>query len=174
MVYQNRPPRYLPPDKNQAWRRVEDGVPNPYDQFEYLVMPFGLYNAPSTFQAYINTAMQGIIDDFGIFCHDDILIYSEPKEEHVDHVREVLRRLQRHGLVAKLSKCTFHQREIQFLGVHVGPEGVSMDPSRISTIADLGPRSVARNAVSEKVTVEPPSSSLRELLAATQNGEAFS
>ncbi|KAF7116923.1 hypothetical protein CNMCM5793_005553 [Aspergillus hiratsukae] len=107
-----------------------------YGHFEYLVMPFGLTNAPATFQAYINEAMKGILDDFCIVYLDDILIYSQTEEEHVRHVSEVLERLQRHNLYAKLSKCSFHQTEVKFLGFIVGRDGVRMDPDRVKTVQE--------------------------------------
>jgi hypothetical protein len=58
-----------------------------YGHFEYLVMPFGLANAPATFQAYINTSLAGILDDFIIVYLDNILIYSKDPAQHQDHVR---------------------------------------------------------------------------------------
>ena len=107
-----------------------------YGQFEYLVMPFGLCNAPATFQAYINSAMRGILDDYVVVYLDDILIFSQNETEHEQHVREVLRRLQQHNLYAKLLKCEFHRRDVRFLGLRVGADGVSMDPDRVDTIKD--------------------------------------
>lgn len=106
-----------------------------YGHFEYLVMPFGLTNAPATFQAYINTAMRGILDDYCVVYLDDILIYSETAEEHERHVKEVLERLRRHSLYAKLSKCEFHQPEVKFLGFIVGRGGLRIDPDRSRTVS---------------------------------------
>ena len=64
-----------------------------YRHFEYLVMPFGLANVPATFQAYINTALSSLLDDFVVVYLDDILIYSQKEEDHHDHVCQVLARL---------------------------------------------------------------------------------
>ena len=61
---------------------------------------------------------------------DDILIFSQ-EEEHVEHVKAVLERLRQHNLYAKLSKCSFHQKKVHFLGYTVGSNGVEMDPSRV-------------------------------------------
>jgi hypothetical protein len=58
-----------------------------YGHFEYLVMPFGLANAPSTFQAYINKALGDLVDSVCIVYLDDILIYSRNEQEHVEHVK---------------------------------------------------------------------------------------
>ena len=71
-------------------------------------MPFGLCNALATFQAYINSVMCGILDDYVVVYLDDILIFSQNETEHEQHVREVLRQLQQHNLYAKLLKCEFH------------------------------------------------------------------
>lgn len=105
-----------------------------YGHFEYLVMPFGLCNAPATFQAYINQAMHGLLDVSVIVFLDDILIFSQTEEEHVDHVKAVLERLKLYRLYAKLSKCEFHRDKVKFLGFVVGRDGVEIDESRIDTI----------------------------------------
>lgn len=105
-----------------------------YGQFEYLVMPFGLTNAPATFQAYINEALKGLLDDFCIAYMDDILVFSNSREEHARHVRKVLERLREFSLYAKLSKCEFFTQEVDFLGFRVGLAGVSMDPSKVAAI----------------------------------------
>jgi hypothetical protein len=65
---------------------------------------------------------------------DDILIYSETREEHVRHIREVLQRLRKFALFASLKKCFFFRQEVEFLGFIVSTAGVSIDPSRISTV----------------------------------------
>ena len=71
-------------------------------------MPFGLTNAPAQFQAYINHALVGLIDVTCIVYLDDILIYSDTEEDHIQHVGEVLRRLREAKLYIKLSKCEWH------------------------------------------------------------------
>lgn len=110
-----------------------------YGHFEYTVMPFGLTNAPATFQAYIHRALAGLLDIFCIVYLDDIVIYSQNREDHTAHLRQVLERLQRAQLYAKLSKCTFYQHSVEFLGFIVDREGVSMDPARVRAIADWTP-----------------------------------
>ena len=108
-----------------------------YDHFEYLVMPFGLCNAPATFQSYINDALRDFLDDFCVAYLDDVLIYTDgTHEEHVQHVRQVLQRLLDHGLYAKLEKCEFHVRETKFLGFIISPDDIAMDPERIVIIVD--------------------------------------
>lgn len=107
-----------------------------YGHFEYLVMPFGLTNAPATFQDYINRAMAGITDVFCVVYLDDILIFSDSLETHWQHVREVLARLRKFNLYAKLSKCEFATEKVEFLGFIVSILGVAMDESRVDTIRD--------------------------------------
>jgi hypothetical protein len=79
-----------------------------YGHYEYCVMPFGLANAPATFQAYINRALSDTLDVFAVVYLDDILIYSNDEESHRHHVREVLSRLRHYRLYVKRSKCLFH------------------------------------------------------------------
>ena len=105
-----------------------------YGHFEYLVMPFGLANAPATFQAYINHALRDCLDVFCIAYLDDILIFSDTKAEHVRHVSEVLERLLRHGLYVKLEKCEFHVFRIGFVGFMVYPNGTGMEESRVADV----------------------------------------
>jgi len=107
-----------------------------YGHFEYLVMPFGLANAPATFQAYINKALVGLVDVICIVYLDDILIYSGKEAEHEQHVRSVLDRLRQWDLYANLEKCTFNTKTVTFLGFVVTPEGISMEPERVAAIAE--------------------------------------
>ena len=67
---------------------------------------------------------------------DDILIYSEDMESHQKHVQEVLCQLQLHKLFAKPEKCEFHSDSVEYLGYHLSPEGLTMSPDKITTIAD--------------------------------------
>lgn len=69
-----------------------------YGHFKYLIIPFSLTNAPTTFQAYINKALIGLVDQFCVVYLNDILIYSKTKKKHLDHVKQVLNRLRRYSL----------------------------------------------------------------------------
>ncbi|SNX87990.1 related to pol protein [Melanopsichium pennsylvanicum] len=104
--------------------------------YEYLVMPFGLANAPSHFQSLINSIYRDIIGVFVVVYLDDFLIFSNNEEEHIDHVREVLERLRANQLFAKLSKCTFHTDQVEFLGYIIKPGGIEMDPEKVRTIQE--------------------------------------
>ena len=103
-----------------------------------MVTPFRLTNAPTTLQAYINEALEDLLDVICVAYLDDIGIYSKNAEEHTEHVRLVLDRLRQYRLYVKLSKCEFSKKEIRFLGFIVGPEGIRMDPTKIATVADWG------------------------------------
>jgi hypothetical protein len=107
-----------------------------YGHFEYLVMPFGLTNAPASFQAYANDCLRDFLDLFCVVYLDDVLIFSDTLEEHITHVKQVLSRLRDFGLTCKLKKCEFHATSLSFLGFVISPEGVSMDPDRVSAIAE--------------------------------------
>src|SRR5579859_8054662 len=107
-----------------------------YGLFEYTVMPFGLCNALSTFQHYMNDTFRDFLDRLLIVYLDDLLIFSDTLAEHKQHIRAVLERLQSVGLYLKPSKCQFHVQEVEFLGFIVGPEGVKMNPAKISAITE--------------------------------------
>jgi Reverse transcriptase (RNA-dependent DNA polymerase) len=79
-------------------------------------MPFGLCNAPGTFQHYMNDTFREFLDDFLVVYLDDVLIYSRDLKEHKTHVRQVLEKLREAGLFLKPSKCQFHVQEVEFLG----------------------------------------------------------
>ncbi|KAJ1586506.1 hypothetical protein NDA11_001289 [Ustilago hordei] len=92
--------------------------------YEYLVMPFGLANAPAHFQSFINDIFQDIIGVYVVVYLDDFLIFSDTEEVHVKHVTEVLTRLRSNRLFAKLSKCEFHTKTVEFLGYIIKPTGM--------------------------------------------------
>lgn len=104
--------------------------------YEYVVMPFGLCNAPSTFQKLMNEILMPECRDFVVIYLDDIMIYSKSEEEHREHVKTVLRALRKHQLYAVLWKCQFFRREIDYLGHHVDRHGVTVEPDKISAIKE--------------------------------------
>jgi hypothetical protein len=107
-----------------------------YSHFKYQVMPFGLANAPATFQSYVDRALADLKDVICVTYLDDIVIFSQTKEEHAEHVQLVLERLRKYKLYAKSSKCAFHTKEIKFLGFIILIEGIRMELERIQIIMD--------------------------------------
>ncbi len=104
--------------------------------YEYLVMPFGLANSPSVFQAFMNDIFRDMLDRWVIVYIDDILIYSDTQEEHVRHVQSVLKWLLQHQLYVKAEKCEFHQTNTSFLGYVISQDGVSMDDKKVQAVLD--------------------------------------
>ena len=115
-----------------------------YGHFEYQVMPFGLSNAPASFQGYINKILAKKLDIFVIVYLDDILIYTEDQGQgHVEAVRWVLEILRKNGLFANLKKCRFHKDEVRFLGYVVSSQGIRMEDEKIEAVRNwLEPKSV--------------------------------
>ena len=103
-----------------------------YGHFEYLIMPFGLKNAPTTFQHFINDVLGEYLDEFSFSYIDDILIYSKTLKEHREHVKKM--KLQENGLYVKLSKCKFETTQTTFLGHIISDKGIAMDPDKVKAI----------------------------------------
>ena len=105
-----------------------------YGQFEYLVMPMGLRNAPATFQSLMNRIFHDCIDEFLVVYMDDLLVFSKNEEEDLPHVETVFSRLKEHQLYVSARKCEFLRSEIQFLGLIVGTEGVRVNPEKAEVL----------------------------------------
>ena len=95
--------------------------------YEYLVMSFGLTNAPTYFMYLMNLVFMPDLDKFVVVFIDDILIYSENEADHAEHLRIVLFRLREHKLYAKFSKCEFWLSKVPFLGHILSRDGISID-----------------------------------------------
>ncbi len=98
--------------------------------YEFLVMPFGLHNAPATFQRLMETILAGMIRDIGLVYIDDIVVTGKTYSEHLQNLGRKLAGLKRAGLRLKPSKCRFMQKEIQYLGYVVLEREISADPSK--------------------------------------------
>jgi hypothetical protein len=98
-----------------------------YGYYEYYIVPFGLSNAPATFQAYINKVLAGLMDITYVVYLNDILIYSEDESKYTEVITEVLQRLREFKLYANLKKYKFGITEVNFLGFIVGMEGVRIE-----------------------------------------------
>ena len=106
-----------------------------YGHYEYVVMSFGVTNAPAIFMDYMNRIFWPYLDQFVVVFIDDILIYSKSREEHAEHLRVVLGILREHQLCGKLSKCEFWLEEVQFLGHVISAQGIAVvDPAKIETV----------------------------------------
>lgn len=104
------------------------------DHFEFLIMPFCLTNAPSTFQAAMNEIFRPLLCRFVIVFFDDILVYSRSVPDHAEHLREVFNILQQHQFFIKLSKCSFSCAMVEYLG-HIITEGqLKADPAKIEAM----------------------------------------
>ncbi|KAI3682050.1 hypothetical protein L2E82_50198 [Cichorium intybus] len=105
-----------------------------YDHFEFVVMPFGMTNAPAAFMDLMNRVCRPMLDRSVIVFIDDILVYSRSREQHEQHLREVLETLRKEKLYAKLSKCDFWLREVQFSGHIVNKQGIMVDPAKVEAV----------------------------------------
>lgn len=107
-----------------------------YTHYEFLVISFGLTNAPATFMDLMNRVFKQYLDKCVIVFIDDILIYSRTEEEHVEHLRMILGILREEQLYAKFSNCEFWLNKVQFLGHMVSNEGVLVDPAKIEVVSN--------------------------------------
>ncbi len=104
--------------------------------FEFLVMPFGLTNAPAVFQCLVNDVLRDLLDKTVFVYLDDILIFSSSMEEHISHVRDVLKRLLENKLYVKAEKCEFHVPSVSFLGFVVEKGQLRPDPSKVEAVKE--------------------------------------
>ena len=105
-----------------------------YGHFEFLVLPFGLTNAPATFMHLMHQIFRKQLDHFIIIFLDDILVYSRTLQDHITHVRKTLQILRQHQLYAKVSKCAFFQHKVEYLGHVVTAAGISPDPAKVQAV----------------------------------------
>ena len=110
-----------------------------YGHYEFLVMSFGLTNAPVAFIDFMTRVFRLYVDQFVVVFIDDIFVYSKDWEDHDMHLQAVLETLRNEQLYAKLSKCRFWLRKVSFLGHIVSKEGILVDPKKIEVIIEWKP-----------------------------------
>jgi hypothetical protein len=115
-----------------------------YGLYEFLVMSFGLTNAPAYFMYLMNLVFMPELDKFVVVFIDDILVYSKNEEEHADHLHVVLQRLREHRLYAKLSKCDFWLKEIKYLGHTISQTGIAVDSDKVQEVMNWKPPTTVR------------------------------
>ncbi|GBG71014.1 hypothetical protein CBR_g8312 [Chara braunii] len=123
--------------------RYKSAFKTRYGHFEWVVMPLGLTNAPTTFQAAMTNEFRAIMDRFVLVYLDDILVYSRTLQDHLGHLRRVLETLRRAKYKANHDKCEFVQQELEYLGHFVTPKGISPLSDKIQAIQEWSePRNV--------------------------------
>jgi hypothetical protein len=128
--------RMRPKDVHKTAFRTHDGL------YEFLVMAFGLCNAPATFQALMNDVLRPFLRHFVLVFFDDILIYSKTWADHLRHLSAVLDELRHHQLFVKRNKCSFATSSVAYLGHVISAAGVAMDPAKVQAIHEWSaPRS---------------------------------
>jgi hypothetical protein len=110
-----------------------------YGLYEFLVMSFGLTNAPAYFMYLMNSVFMMKLHKFVVIFINDIFIYSKNEKEHAKHLRIVLQRLRDHKIYAKFSKCEFWLNSVKFLGHTISKDGISVDPSKFQGVMDWKP-----------------------------------
>ncbi|XP_040379158.1 uncharacterized protein LOC121054199 [Oryza brachyantha] len=107
-----------------------------FGQFEYKVMSFGLTGAPATFQEAMNETLSPVLRKCALVFFDDILIYSSDLSSHAKHLKQVLQLLAEQHWKVKLSKCSFAQQQLSYLGYIIGVHGVSTDPEKVKAVVE--------------------------------------
>jgi hypothetical protein len=107
--------------------------------YGYLVMLFGLTNAPAHFMYLMDSIFMPEVDKFVVVFIDNILVYSKITEEHEEHFRVMLQRLWDHQLYGKFSKCEFWINDVSFFNHVIPPEGIIVDPGKVRVVLDWKP-----------------------------------
>ena len=102
--------------------------------YEYTRMPFGLKNAPATFQRMMDKILMKYLHTFSFVYMDNIVIFSKSLQEHLQHIKLIFDELREHGLKIQLDKSEFLRKEVPFLGHIITPEGIKPNREKIKAI----------------------------------------
>ena len=109
----------------------------PERSFELTVMFFGLMNSPATFQAMMNKLLRDLINTGKVVVFiNDVIVGTETEEGHDELVMEIIKRLEENDLYVKLEKCKWKAREVEFLGVVIGLEGIKMEKGKVKGVLE--------------------------------------
>ena len=110
----------------------------------YVTMPFGLCNAPATFQRLMEKVLQGLVWDFVVVYLDDVVVFSKTIDDHMTHLQAVFERFKTHNLKLKPRKCALFCTQVKYLGHIVSPSGVATDPELIEKVTNWEPPTTVR------------------------------
>ena len=135
-LLKNQPPTYVPLGLN-PWRwQMETAFQTHYSSFKWDMMPFGLTNTPAVFHCFMNDIFGDLLDVCILVYLDNILIYSNSKEEHNCHIWEILQYLWQHNLYVCTNKCFFHVSTVEYLGYILSPSSLTMASNKVQVIQD--------------------------------------
>lgn len=121
--------------------RHKTAITTPFGLFQYRKMPFGLKNAAQAFQRYMDTVLRPLTQTKKlpfVSCYiDDLLIFSPDRSSHAEHLRAVFETLERHKLHINLSKCSFAQSRVDFLGHQIDEHGVRPSPEKLQALCKM-------------------------------------
>lgn len=117
--------------------RKKTAFSTPLGHYEFVRMPFGLKNAPSTFQRLMNSVLRDLINKICVVYLDDILIFSTSMEEHMTNIQKVFDRLREHNLKIQVDKCRFFAKETDYLGHILTTDGIKPNPAKVESIQKL-------------------------------------
>ncbi|KRX61767.1 Retrovirus-related Pol polyprotein from transposon 17.6 [Trichinella sp. T9] len=116
--------------------REKTAFTTPLGLYQFKVMPFGLCNAPATFQRLMETVLRGLVGSDCLVYLDDVIVFGKTAEEHTARLREVFRRLREVGLKIKPEKCRLMKRRVAYLGHIISEKGIATDPSKTSAVRE--------------------------------------